>query len=196
MAKGRKFDPRLKDTLLTEERHQLLQPESLLRSLGLRRDDTIADIGCGPGFFTIPAARIVGPGGRVLAGDIQGEMLSAVRARVAEAGLENVLMVKTSDTEVPLPAGCADMVLLAFTLDEVDQRARFLHRVGRLLKPEGKLVLMEWDKREGVPGPPLEQRIAPDEAIKDAEAAGLRLDEQRPLNDQHYLCIFALSQGS
>lgn len=188
---GHKFDPRLKDRLLTEERHELLRPKELLRSLGLKPGATIADIGCGPGFFTIPAAEIVGENGRVLAADIQGEMLSAVKARVTEHGLTNVRILKTSDTEVPLPHGCADLVLLAFTLDEIDQRARFLHRVGRLLKPDGKVAVLEWEKRaepEGE-GPPISDRISPEEVTKDAEAAGLRPVEQRSLNEHHYLCV-------
>ncbi len=186
---SRKFDPRLKDRLLTEERYELLRPAELLRSLGLTAGHTIADIGCGPGFFTIPAAEIVGENGRVLAADIQGEMLSAVRARVTEHGLSNVRIVKSSDAEVPLPPGCADLVLLAFTLDEIDQRARFLHRVGRLLNADGKLAILEWEKREEPDGPPIAERISGDEVVKDAEAAGLRLVEQRSLNEHHYLCI-------
>lgn len=186
---GHKYDPRLKDRLLTEERHELLQPAELLRSLGLKRGATIADIGCGPGFFTIPAAEIVGESGRVLAADIQGEMLSAVKANVAEHGLTNVRIVKTSDTEVPLPPGCADLVLLAFTLSEIDQRARFLHRVGRLLAADGKIAILEWEKRDEPEGPPSAERISAEEVVKDAEAAGLHLVEQRSLNDHHYLCV-------
>jgi ubiquinone/menaquinone biosynthesis C-methylase UbiE len=188
---SRKFDPRLKDRLLTEERHALLRPAELLRSLGLKSGATIADIGCGPGFFTIPASEIVGQNGRVLAADIQGEMLSAVKARVTEHGLTNVRIVKTSDSEVPLPHGCADLVLLAFTLDEIGQRARFLHRVGQLLKPDGKVAVLEWEKQEEPEdeGPPVADRISAEEVAKDAEAAGLRVVEQRSLNEHHYLCI-------
>jgi ubiquinone/menaquinone biosynthesis C-methylase UbiE len=192
---GRKYDPRLKDRLLTEERHALLQPEELLRSLGLKPGMTIADIGCGPGFFTIPAAEIVGDQGRVLAADIQGDMLSAVKGRVSERGLTNVRMVKTSDVEVPLPPGCADLVLLAFTLDEISQRARFLHRVGRLLRPEGTVVVIEWEKRDGGDGPPVDDRLSADEVLKDAEAAGLHMAEQRSLNDQHYLLVLATTRA-
>jgi ubiquinone/menaquinone biosynthesis C-methylase UbiE len=190
MTMGRKSDPRERESLLTEERFELLRPEALLRALGVHEGDTVADIGCGPGFFTVPAAEIVGEHGRVLAGDIQGEMLAAARSRVVERGLTNVRMVKTSDTEVPLPAGCADLVLLAFTLSEIGQRARFLHRVARVLKPEGRIVVIEWQKHEEADGPPLADRIGAEDVIKDAEAAGLHLREQRSLNEHHYVCIF------
>lgn len=192
---GRKYDPRLKDRLLTEERYALLQPSDLLRSLGLKRGMTIADIGCGPGFFTVPAAEIVGDEGRVLAADIQGEMLSAVKGRVSERGLTNVRMVKTSDVDVPLPPGCADLVLLAFTLDEIDQRARFLHRVSRLLRPDGTVVVIEWEKRDGGEGPPVDERVSSEEMLKDAEAAGLHVAEQRALNEQQYLLVLTASHS-
>ena len=191
---ARKFDPRLKDRLLSEEREELLHPADLLRDLGLARGDTLVDIGCGPGFFTIPAAEIVGSEGRVLAADIQGDMLSAVKARVLEHGLSNVRIVKTSDTEIPMPPNCADLVLLAFTLNEVDQRARFLHRVGRLLKPGGKVAVIEWEKLAESSGPPIEARISSDELLKDAEAAGLGPEEQRSLNEHHYLCVLSPSR--
>jgi ubiquinone/menaquinone biosynthesis C-methylase UbiE len=185
-----KFDIRQRQELLSEQREATLQPEALLRRLGLSMGDTIADIGCGPGFFTLPAAEIVGDGGVVLAADIQGEMLSAIRSRAAEHGLTNVHVVKTSDKEIPIPDGSCDVVLLAFVLDEVEQRASFLHRAARLLKPGGRLAVLEWEKEQQPDGPPMADRISPEELRADAEAAGLYLDEQRELNDQHYICVF------
>ena len=185
-----KFDIRLRQELLSEQREAALHPEALLRRLGLHSGQTMADIGCGPGFFTIPAAEIVGDEGVILAADIQGEMLSAVRSRAAEHGLTNVHVVKTSDKEIPIPDASCDMVLMAFVLDEVAQRSSFLHRAARLLKPGGRLVVLEWEKEQQPDGPPLTDRISPEELLADASAAGLYLDEQRELNDQQYICAF------
>jgi ubiquinone/menaquinone biosynthesis C-methylase UbiE len=184
-----KFDPKMKDRLLSEERYDLLRPDQLLRDLDLKPGDTLADIGCGPGFFTVPAAEIVGKSGRVLAADIQGEMLAALRSRVQEHELVNVRLVKTSETEIPLQEGCADLALVAFTLHEVEQRARFLHQVRRALKSAGRLAVIEWEPGAEGMGPPSGARLSPDEVIKDAEAAGLRLAERRALSDQHYLLV-------
>lgn len=189
-----KFDPRLKDQLLAEERQRLLQPSKLLRSLGLHAGDALADIGCGPGFFTLPAAEIVGVRGLIYAADIQGDMLSTVKTRASEAKLNNIQVVKSNDTQVPIPPASVDMVLLAFTLHEIDQRARFLHRVSRLLKPGGKLVVIEWEKQSDTPGPPANTRLTPDDVAKDAEAAGLVVAEQRALNPQHFLCVLTPAQ--
>ena len=185
-----KFDVREKQLLLSEEREATLQPEKLLTALGLKPGHTIADIGCGPGFFALPAARIVGEYGRVLAGDIQGEMLTAVRSRATEAGLENVRVVKTGEVEIPIVPESCDFVLLAFVLNEIEQRATFLHRAARLLKPSGRLAVLEWQIRDEVSGPPLSERIPPEELEEDARTAGLRMSEQGDLGDGQYYCVF------
>lgn len=184
-----KSDPREKDMLMSEERQAALQPEKLLRRLGLRAGDTIADVGSGPGFFTLPAAQIVGAEGHVYAADIQGEMLTAVRSRVSQEGLTNVKLVKTSESSVPIPAESCDMVLLAFTLNEIEQHASFLHRLARLVKPSGKLVILDWEKHEQPEGPPLQDRVAPETLRGDATAAGLEVEKQEELNEHQYLFV-------
>lgn len=190
-----KFDARKKQQLLSEERELALQPEKLLRGLGLKEGDTMADIGCGPGFFTLPAAEIVGEHGVVLAADVQGEMLSAVKSRVTEKGLKNVRVVKTSDTDVPLPADSCDFVLLAFVLHEIDNRASFLHKTGRLLKKKGRLAVIDWQPIVEESGPPLENRIAPDTVAEDAHAAGLQSLDRHDLNDHHYVFILGKAKS-
>lgn len=185
-----RFDTREKQRLLDESRYEALHPEQLLRRLGLKEGDTMADIGCGPGFFTVPAAEIVGPQGTVYAADVQGEMLSAVKSRVVEQGLTNVHVVKTSETDVPLPQSSVDFVLLAFVLNEVEHRSSFLHRLARVLKPNGRIIVIEWQKRQQEVGPPLVDRLSPEEVLSDAQAAGLTSDQREDLNDNQYLATF------
>jgi ubiquinone/menaquinone biosynthesis C-methylase UbiE len=185
-----RFDARQRFRLLSEEREAALQPEFLLRDLGLSEGMTLADIGCGPGFFSIPAARIVGETGAVFAADIEGEMLSTTRGRANEAGLTNVRIVKTSDREIPIAPNSCDFVLVAFMIHEVEHRASFLRRAARLLKSEGRLVVLEWEKIEEEVGPPLEERLAPEDAVADAEAAGLRPVEERAVTHDQYLRVF------
>ncbi|HEX6817164.1 MAG TPA: methyltransferase domain-containing protein [Ktedonobacterales bacterium] len=185
-----KFDPRQKERLLSADREARLHPKELLRTLGLKAGDSLADIGCGPGFFTIPAAELVGPDGQIVAADIQGEMLTTVRVRAAEQGLHNVRLVKASESDVPLRPGQFDVVLSAFVLHEVPRHATFLRKMALLLKPKGRLAVMEWQKRATEFGPPLEDRITPDELIADAQAAGLRMSKRQDLGDEQYLCVF------
>jgi ubiquinone/menaquinone biosynthesis C-methylase UbiE len=185
-----RFDARQRFRLLSEEREAALQPEFLLRDLGLGEGMTLADIGCGPGFFAIPAARIVGETGAIFAADIEGEMLSTTRSRANEAGLTNVRIVKTSDREIPIAPNTCDFVLVAFMIHEVEHRASFLRRAARLLKPEGRLVILEWEKVEEEVGPPVEERLAPEDVVADAEAAGLAPVEERQVTHDQYLRVF------
>jgi ubiquinone/menaquinone biosynthesis C-methylase UbiE len=190
-----KFDARKRQMLLSEEREQALKPEKLLRELGLKEGNTMADIGCGPGFFTVPAAQIVGEKGVVLAADVQGEMLSAVKSRITEKGLKNVRVVKTSDTDVPLPPESCDFVLLAFVLHEIDNRASFLHKAGRLLKKRARMAIIEWQQIAEENGPPLENRISAESIAEDAHASGLQVLDRHDLNDHHYVVILATAKA-
>ena len=185
-----RFDARQRYRLLSEERQAALQPEILLRDLGLVEGMTLADIGSGPGFFTIPAARIVGENGSVFAADIEGEMLSTVRSRASEAGLTNVHIVKTNEREIPIAPGVCDIVLLAYVIHEIEHRASFLHRASRLLKPGGRLIIIEWEKIEEPSGPPVEERLTPEDTADDAQAAGLKPVEARSLTPNQYLRAF------
>jgi ubiquinone/menaquinone biosynthesis C-methylase UbiE len=113
-----------------------------------------------------------------------------VRSRALEHGLSNVRIVKTNDREIPIAPGSCDYVLLAFTLHEIEHRASFLHRAARTLKPGGRMIIIEWDKAQGPIGPPLEDRITPEELAADAQAAGLRQMEERTLASDQYLRVY------
>lgn len=190
---GKKFDPRQCDKLLAPERAETLRPAELLRSLGLKAGDTIADIGCGPGFFTVPAAEIVGPTGKVIAADIQSDMIAAIMTRVADLGLRQVEISKTSEMEAHLPDNSVDLVLLAYVLHEVTQRAGFLFRLRHALRPAtGRIAVIEWEKIPTESDPPLEERLTPEDVLSDAQCAGFKMVERRQLTAEHYAIVLQL----
>ncbi len=187
---GRKFDPALKHLLLAEERIQRFDRAELLRSLGVGKGKVVADLGCGPGFFTLPASELVGPTGRVYAVDVQQEMVDDLRSRLAQQGITNVLVRRSSELEPSIPQRSVDLALLAFMLHEIDQRSSFLLAAKRLLREDGRIAVLEWEKIETPTGPPVEMRVTADEIIADATAAGLALVEQRSIHEWHYLLTF------
>lgn len=191
MRMRKKFDPHRQQALLSPEREALLRPQELLRTLGLKPGQTLADVGCGPGFFTLPAAEIVGPSGKVIAIDIQEDMLFTLRQRVHTAGLRQVEICKAPEQDPPLPAHNVDMVLLAFILHEMDQRSLYLHRLRQALRVGGRIVILEWEKRATDQGPPLEDRLSPEVVTADVQAAGFAIVEHRTLNPAHYAIIAA-----
>lgn len=181
------FDPANMARLLGEERRAKLPPEATLRAAGLTTGQTVVDLGCGPGYFTLPAAALVGPRGKVYGVDLQPEMVEACRARAAAARARWVEVVRSTETEVPLPDGIADVVLISVVLHETNDRVAFLREARRLLKPGGEIALIEFRKVDGSPGPPKEIRLSEAEVAAVAAAAGLRVREQRALNDLHLL---------
>jgi ubiquinone/menaquinone biosynthesis C-methylase UbiE len=187
---ARKYDPAIRHLLLAEDRVQRFDRFGLMRSLGVRAGKVVADLGCGPGFFTLPLAELVGPGGQVYAVDVQQEMVDDLRKRLAEQHITNVAVRRSSELEPGIPVGVVDLALLAFVLHEIDRRSMFLLAAKRLLKPGGRIAVLEWEKIETPVGPPLEARITADELIADADAAGLRLLEERSLHEWHYLLVF------
>ena len=179
------------ERLLGAQRRATLPPEPTLRAAGVAPGQTVVDLGCGPGYFTLPAAALVGPRGTVYGVDAQPEMVEACRRRAAEAGAQNVEVIRSDAVHVPLPDAIADLVLIAWVLHEVPDRVAFLREARRLLKPGGGAALIEFRKQDGLWGPPMEVRLSEAEVAAAAGAAGLRVREQRTLDDGHLLYLLA-----
>lgn len=186
----KKFDPHNKHRLISPERRKIMDPERVLSLLPLEPDQVVADIGCGPGFFTLPLARRL-THGMVIALDIAAEMLAAVREKVAEAGIDNVEVRASGELDFPVPAASVDGVFLAFVLHEVEDKATFLERLKGVLKPGGWLAVLEWYRQETEYGPPLEDRLTLKEVQELASSAGFTVNDEQPLNEDHYLLVLS-----
>lgn len=115
----------------------------LIERAGIEPGMRVLDAGCGPGRLTLPAARRVGPSGRVLALDLQPRMLQMLERRVREAGLANVEIVRARLGEGALPAGVFDAALLVTVLGEIPLRLTALREIHRALRPGGVLSVTE-----------------------------------------------------
>jgi ubiquinone/menaquinone biosynthesis C-methylase UbiE len=167
-----KFDPTRMAVLMSEERHRRQPPEDLLRAVGVGPGSRLADIGCGPGFYALPAARMVGAAGRVFALDVQPAMVARVREAATAQGLENVEAAVSAEDRLPLPDGVADIALLANVLHECADRPALLREVRRVLVPGGRVAVVEWRKEPTGMGPPLEERLSEDDVREALAAAG------------------------
>ena len=184
-----KFDPANMAQLLSSERQEKLDIFRILSLLPLSPYHVVADIGCGPGFFTIPLAKAL-PGGKVYALDIQEEMTEACQRRVQEARLGNVEVVLTKETEVPLEKSSLDGIFVAFVLHSQIDKPGFLMSAMDLLKPGGWLAQLNWHLiPEPTQGPPPERRIAVDDVLRLVEEAGFRTVLRRELNDEQYMMV-------
>ncbi|MBI5902540.1 MAG: methyltransferase domain-containing protein [Deltaproteobacteria bacterium] len=179
-----KFDPRHLERLLSEERFKNISPERVLREAGLKEGDTMADIGCGPGFFSMPAAEIVGRSGRVYAADTQQGMLEYFKDKRVPP--PNVDLLLSGEYSIPIADSASDFTLLAYVLHEAERKDLFLDEIKRITRPGGALLVIDWEKRVEESGPPVEERLDTDEAACLIERAGFSGVEVSSLNDSHY----------
>ncbi|MBI1910664.1 MAG: methyltransferase domain-containing protein [Deltaproteobacteria bacterium] len=182
-----KFNPEHIERLLRQERHTELSPEKVLREAGLAENMVFADIGCGPGFFTLPAAKIVGMHGIVFAVDTQTEMLLYLRDKMDPP--QNIVLLKSDEDNIPIGDYEADLALLAFMLHETEDKVKFLKEVFRILNPGGTLLIVDWKKQKEEHGPPEEERLTEAQVTELLKEAGFKDFEQASLNNSHYKII-------
>lgn len=128
----------------------------------------VADLGCGPGFFTIPIALKVGDAGIVYAVDSSPEMLKRLTRNVKESRLpENVVRVVQADvSHTSIPSRSVDLVFFADILHDLEDHAGFLTEVNRIAKARGTVVDIDWQKIETGFGPPLNIRLTEEDSRK------------------------------
>lgn len=167
-----RFDPERAHRLLSKEREAKWRPRDFLRRWGIRPGLRVADLGCGPGFWTRPLAELVGAEGRVWAVDVSPEMLKRLRDRGAAP---NVHLIQATLPDVPLASGCADWVWVAFAYHEVEAFAEFARALRRLVRPGGQVFVLEWRPDGASPqGAPRHHRLWPREIVEWLNSAGLK----------------------
>lgn len=129
--------------LLREDRVKRLQPEKVVGVLGLSGGETVGDIGCGPGIFTLLLAKKVGEKGKVFGIDTSQDMLDVLDERAETAGLGNIEGVHSEETKIPLRDNMLDALLLANLLHHASDKVIFLREIWRLLAHRGRLLVME-----------------------------------------------------
>lgn len=177
-----------KDVLVETERYKNLDPLRVLSLLPMLPYQHIADVGCGPGFFTVPLGKYVFDG-RVYALDVQQEMLDEAKKAVDVIHLTNVEFKLTKEEKLPLEDESLDGVLMAFVLHEAKNAAGLLEEAERSLRKGGWLALLEWHNRETEAGPPVKQRIDESDLDEMAKKAGFHLQVKHSLNDNQYMLV-------
>lgn len=184
---NRVFNPAGKYMLESPERYKILPPYNTLKYICLKEDDIMIDIGCGTGYFTLPASQIVGPAGRVIGIDISEEMLKEVRSKIKSTN-SNIELLLSDSIQLPVSDSIGTFALLSNVLHETDDMLVMLKEVHRVLKPGGQLAILEWEKREMPMGPPLEHRLHQDEIISLVTEAGFTMAKLSPAGDYHISC--------
>ena len=156
------------------------KPHEVVMALALKPDEVVADIGAGTGYFSKRFARHAG---KVYAVDIAQMLLD--KAKQNEPKLE-IVLAATDDPR--LPDGTIDTIFICNTLHHIEQRPAYYAKLSKALKPGGRLVILEFHKRETAVGPPVKERIAQADCVKELKAAGFKkTQEWKMLPTQYFL---------
>lgn len=188
-----KLETAKKDASPSSLRYDLLDPQRVFSQIPLRPYQSVADVGCGSGSFTIPLAKFLFDG-KVYALDVQQEKLDALKERLAGARLGNVQVLLASEKKLPLDKTILDGALLAFTLHDVGNKQALLKEVMSHLNVGGWTAILEWYKKDTGDGPSVESRLTPDEVREIAEKAGFTFVIQKHLSEKHYLILLKKSK--
>lgn len=171
---GERFDPRKADKLIDPKRFKLFQPHKIIESFGVVEGETVADLGAGNGFFTIPLAEKTKTS--VYAVDIEPEMLELLKLRSMEANLNNIQFVVSDLEEISLNDHSVDKAIISLVLHEVPNLTKALTEVKRILRSGGQLFIIEWEAVEMEMGPPLHERISSRDMMEILEKQGFDVE--------------------
>lgn len=175
------------DWLERDEREAEEDVRQAIQNMQLKEDEVVADMGAGSGYYTFRVARKV-PRGKVLAVDLQPEMLAIMREKIEEEKVENVELIQAKKTDPQLPKDSLDMVFMVDVYHELSHPKEVMQEVVSALKPRGRFILLEYRKED--PGVPIKElhKMSLEQAQKEMAAVGLRLQENMDnLPWQHFM---------
>lgn len=141
-----------------EERRRSIPPESIVERMGLSENDSVLDLGAGVGYFASPISKISKD---VIAVDSEPKMLSILSQRTRSSRVENMDLVCGDIDALPLADGSVDHVLAAFVYHEVADQSKLMEESARVLRPSGRLTVVDFQKRISREGPPIWVRKSP-----------------------------------
>ncbi len=174
---------------------ELIDHDRLFRRLALREGLTFLDVASGRGAYSLAAAEIVGPAGKIMAVDLWREGIEGLRRQAREKGLDNI-RAEVSDLreQIPFPDDSADVALMATTLHDFahdDRRDTVLREVARVLKPGGRLAVVDFfEHLDGPPGPPPHIRISAQQAQELLAPYGFVHELTEEIGPYNYLALF------
>jgi ubiquinone/menaquinone biosynthesis C-methylase UbiE len=171
---------------------KFINPASVVAQTGLSRGMTVADLGCGNGFYVLPSAQLVGNDGTVYAVDAQEPKLGATMSIVNQFGFKNVKAIK-ADLNKPLteiPEGSVDLVIIGNILHEVKDKRALIKNAYRIISNDSGIMVVEWKKGLTPIGPPIAKRIDQQALEVMLMQAGFQKVKELETDGYHYAVLF------
>ncbi|HTY62824.1 MAG TPA: methyltransferase domain-containing protein [Acidobacteriota bacterium] len=174
------------------QRDAYQKPDEVITALGLREGETVADVGAGSGYFTFRLASRVGEKGRVYAVDTSPDMILHMNERIRDMKLRNVVTVLSAPDDPLLIDGSIDRFFICDTWHHIQNQARYLGLMKRMLKPGGQVIMIDFHKKELPIGAPMEMKIAREDLVRQMESNGFKLAKEHTFLPYQYFLIFTL----
>lgn len=169
------------------ERREWQNPEVILADIGLKPALTFIDVGCGGGFFTMPAARIMHNTGKIYGIDVNPDYINELRELAAKEKLKNLELTAGKAEEVVVCEACADILFFGVVLHDFENAAKVIRNANRMLKPGGRLFNLDWKKEKTDRGPSFQKRFSQSYAAELIRTAGFAIENIKPSGRYHYL---------
>jgi ubiquinone/menaquinone biosynthesis C-methylase UbiE len=166
-------------------RRSWYNPEAILQDL--RSGMVFIDIGCGDGFFSILAAKKVGANGKVYAVDIDASAIEKLEQKAKTEGLKNITSKVGKAEDTVFCTQCTDFVFYSMDLHDFNDPAKVLQNAKQMIKPNGRLIDLDWKKIDMPFGPPVAIRFSAEYAVGLMRSAGFTVADVRDVGPYHYL---------
>ena len=166
-------------------RQSWYNPEAILKDL--RSGMVFVDVGCGDGFFSILAAKKVGANGKVYAMDIDASGIERLKQKAKNEGVENITAKAGMAEDTVFCNQCADFVFYSMDLHDFNDPAKVLQNAKQMIKPNGRVIDLDWKKIDMPFGPPVSIRFNEEQATELMRSAGFTIADVREAGAYHYL---------
>jgi ubiquinone/menaquinone biosynthesis C-methylase UbiE len=186
----KRFNPENLSRLEDPDRNHLFPIDRILTLSGIKPKMTVADIGVGTGYFAIPIAKVIAPA-TLFAVDVSSEMLDYFRNKLSQPGMpKNIQLVTGAAEGTTLDSASCDIVFLSAVWHEVDDEAQTLAEFARILKPHGRVSIVDWSPNgTRPPGPPMEHRVPIEKVGETLTAKGWNVISSNSLNESIYVVV-------
>jgi len=171
------------------DREEWQKPAEVLRALAPRPGQVACDIGAGPGYFSLRLSQAVGESGVVYAVDVEPRILQVLLDRIEKSRAANVVPVLALRGNPLLPRAACDLILIVDTFHHFPDPVAYLRRLALSLRKDGRIVNIDFHKRELPVGPPLDHKVSREEFLDKAQAAGLALVREHTFLPYQYFLV-------